>query len=186
MQATEAEISLEIELYLQRAVLERGEKIVWKGRPTPAASVQMGWMELLVGLFFFGFSVFWTVSAFATGGIFWVFGIPFLAVGGWMITKPFRTKVRAKKSYYAITDRRVLIIKRDNGYSVDSIYAYEFSQYARKDRANGTGDIRFRQSFGKTRKGEYLQTKFSDGLWGVEDVRGADLALSKLRANVSQ
>jgi hypothetical protein len=179
-------IELEIELYLQRSVLARDEKIVWQGRPTPAASVQMGWMELFVGLFFFGFSVFWTIGAFSAGGIFGIFGIPFMAIGGWMITKPFRTKNRAKKSHYAITDRRVLIIKRDNGYSVNSIYAHEFNHYARKDHTNGTGDIRFRQSIGRTRKGEYLQSKFSDGLWGIDDVRGADLALSKLRADVSR
>lgn len=186
MEDTDANIGLEIEIYLQQSVLERGEKIVWKGRPTPAASVQMGWMELFVGLFFFGFSVFWTVSAFSAGGIFGIFGIPFLAFGAWAITKPFRTKNRAKKSYYAITNRRVLIIKRDNGYSVNSIYAYEFNHYARKDRTNGAGDIRFRQSIGKTRKGAYLKTNFSDGLWGIDDVRGADLALAKLRADVSR
>ena len=172
---------LEIELYLQRAILESGEKIVWKGKPEPGASVRMTWFELIFGLFFFGFAVFWTVGATVTGGLFGVFGIPFMAVGGWMLTKPIRTRRRARKTYYATTNRHVLIMKRDEGYRVDSVYAHKFNHFSRKDKGDGSGSIRFRKSTVRGRNSYYLITGFSDGLWGVQDVRGADRALSKMR-----
>ena len=181
MNHTDENVGLEIELYLQRSVLEPREKIVWKGRPTPIESIQTGWFEAMFGLFFFGFAVFWTVGASVAGGLFGLFGIPFMVVGGWKLTKPLRTWLRARKTYYAVTNRRILIITRSNGYQVASIYAHEFNRFARKDKGDGAGSIRFRKSFMRTRRGSQEMTSFADGLWGVADVRGADRAISKLR-----
>ena len=181
----EENIGLEITLYLQRAVLRSGEKIIWRGRPTPSAAIQTGWAEILFGLFFFSFAVFWTIGASAAGGFFGLFGVPFMAVGAWMLSKPIRTKRRARRTYYAITNRRALIITRQDGYRVDSVYASEFTQFSRKDKHDGTGSIRFRKSVIRGRKGSYQLTTFSDGLWGVDDIRGADHALSKLRTKLA-
>lgn len=105
-----------------------------------------------------------------------------MAVGAWMLAKPNRTRLRAKKTSYPITNRRVPLIKYNDCFSVSSLFAHEFSHYSRKDKPDGSGSIRFRRSVMNGRRGSYLQTNFSDGLWGIDDVKGGDQALSKFRS----
>ena len=166
--------------YVQHSVLLPDETIVWKGRPDPLKSASVGALKALFGLFFFGFAVFWTVMA-SQGGLFALFGIPFVAVGAWMVSGPARDYLRAGKSYYAVTDRRVLIVTAGGSYKVNAIVAGDITDYERTDKGDGTGSIRLRKTVSETRKGTNVSVEFTDGLWGIADVKGAAEALAALR-----
>ncbi|MBK17566.1 MAG: hypothetical protein CMM52_01825 [Rhodospirillaceae bacterium] len=166
--------------YLKESVLAEGEEIQWTGRPAAGAAVAKGISNFLFGIFFFGFAVFWTVGA-SQGGLFALFGIPFMAVGAWMISAPVRTYIKANKSYYAVTNKRVIILTVGRSYTCVSIAPNEISDYERTDKPNGTGNTRLRKTIIHGRNGIQTSIDFTDGLWGVSDTKGAADAITALR-----
>ena len=98
--------------YINQYVLQKDEKIVWKGRPTPSRCASVGLFQSFFGIFFFGFAIVWTVMASKAeeAGFFPLFGIPFMAVGAWMVSGPLRHYRWGKRTYYAITNNRILIV----------------------------------------------------------------------------
>lgn len=91
--------------------LTEGERILWTGRPDPAHdSVRIPFPTRIFMIFWLGFAVFWTVTATSAGGLFGLFGVPFVLIGLYM-NFGYRITGRKRKEgiRYAITDRRVLI-----------------------------------------------------------------------------
>ncbi len=75
--------------------LDRGEKILWQGRPAPGIRVSAtGIVMTGFGIFFFGFAIFWTYMASTgvsqsgqpAGALFFpLFGLPFLLFGVYLV-----------------------------------------------------------------------------------------------------
>ncbi|MBE6634106.1 MAG: hypothetical protein E7620_07185 [Ruminococcaceae bacterium] len=87
------------------------EEILWCGQPYVGVRYRPPFFQLIFMIFWFGFAVFWTVTATTVGGFFGLFGIPFLAIGGYTLyalTLGHRRKL--KKTVYAVTDRRAIIL----------------------------------------------------------------------------
>ncbi len=59
---------------------------------------------LFFSFFWLGFSIFWTIGATAAGGVFGLFGLPFVAVGIFLLVQ----SLNVGKKFYAITNMRVL------------------------------------------------------------------------------
>ena len=169
-------------LYLQTSVLQPNEKVAWKGRPNPFTGASIGTFKSLFGVFFFGFAVFWTVGA-SQAGAFALFGIPFLLVGAWMVSAPLRNYLHARRTYYAITDKRVLILTVGSSHTVNSIVPEQITDFERTDRGDGSGNIKLRTTVSQTRRGSSSSVEFTDGLWGVADVKGAADAITALRTS---
>ena len=107
------------------------EQIRWVGQPTvinlPAS---ISWGIFIFGIPWTAFAVFWTLGAggfippFGKGNIdaprliFSLFGIPFILVGLWMLSRPFTAKNSlnklAMRTAYVITDKRAIIV--DGGF----------------------------------------------------------------------
>jgi hypothetical protein len=91
--------------------LARGETLIWWDRPIPALAarreLQIG---LLFGLFFLGFAIFWMLTAAQKPGFFFLFGLPFVGIGGWIVSAPARAYFNASRTLYALTDRCALIL----------------------------------------------------------------------------
>ena len=85
------------------------------------------------------------------------------------------------QTYYAITDRRILIVRAGRSITVDAIRASEISDYQREDFTDGTSNIRLRHTIVEGRRGRSRTTGFSDGLWGITDARAAAQAIEDLR-----
>jgi hypothetical protein len=153
---------------------------VWKGRPNPKKSAAVGLFQFFFGIFFFGFAIVWTVLA-SGAGLFALFGLPFLAVGAWMVSGPMRNYIRASRSYYAITDKRVVILTAGNNYKVISIAPGEITDYERTDKGDGSGSIRLRKTISESSEGTSSSVEFADGLWGIADVKGAADAIAALQ-----
>lgn len=89
-----------------------GERLVWWDKPDPGASASREANSgLLFGLFFLCFSLFWISQAASAGGIFFLFGVPFVLVGVWIVTAPVRAYRRAAGTFFALTDRRALVMQ---------------------------------------------------------------------------
>ncbi len=92
-------------------VLQKGERIIWQGRPSGA--IHLGAADYpvaLFALFFIGFSLFWIQGAMAAGGHFWMFGLIHLTVGIAVFLLPFLwAPLVRRRSYYTLTNRRALI-----------------------------------------------------------------------------
>ena len=91
--------------------LKPGETLIWWDRPDRwllmRREINFG---LFFGLFFLGFSLFWTATASRGSGGFALFGIPFVAAGTWMVSAPLRAYLRASSILYALTNRRAVVL----------------------------------------------------------------------------
>lgn len=94
--------------------LLRGERILWSGKPDGGIHFKTSDLKRsMFFVFFAGFAVFWMIMASQSGGIFWMFGLPFLFVGlNGVIFRYFREARARKHTLYAVTDERVLILKK--------------------------------------------------------------------------
>lgn len=118
-------------------ILDPGEQILWQGAPDPR--VVFAWTqlpEILFGLVFAGFALFWTTMATIMGGVFGLFGLPFLLVGLMVIFKSnYLMAYFNRHTFYTLTNRRAIIAtsyphaKREmKSYPIDAKSALELSQ----------------------------------------------------------
>ncbi|WP_010141011.1 hypothetical protein [Oceanicola sp. S124] len=94
-------------------LLEQGESILWQGRPDGRMTLrQINPMQLLFGLFFAGFALFWMIMAAQAGGAFWMFGLLHFSVGiGIAIGKPVLDPLKRRRTWYTLTNRRAFIAR---------------------------------------------------------------------------
>ena len=137
--------------------LLKDEGILWMGQPNPNIKyTSMDWFLIPFSIMWGGFAIFWELSAlgisFVTSAngsnapiIFPLFGIPFIIIGLYFIFGRFMYKKwKKKRTYYAITNKRVLIVTNNTNSKnivaefIASIPAINYSQ-----KNNGTGNIRF-------------------------------------------
>ncbi|MDR0807790.1 MAG: hypothetical protein LBE86_01445 [Gemmobacter sp.] len=91
--------------------LEPGERLLWQGRAEGRIPVDMSRPdEVVFGLAFIAFAVFWMDRAMRESDLMWLAGLPFLAIGlrlsVWRVWGP---RLRARFSTYMLTDRRALV-----------------------------------------------------------------------------
>jgi hypothetical protein len=93
------------------ALLREGEQILWQGRPSSRLRLEFrSPFEPLFFLVFTGFSVFWMAGASAAGGVFWMFGLLFFAIGSYQLfgIHFWRAFVRSA-SHYSLSSQRAFI-----------------------------------------------------------------------------
>jgi membrane-bound ClpP family serine protease len=99
-------------------ILLPNERVLWLGIP------QQGFrydtqkiMTSFFDLFFFGFSLIWTVMASSMAGLFGLFGVPFMAVGFYLLVGHFIWDMLARrKTVYGVTEQRILF--KEGGFSI--------------------------------------------------------------------
>jgi hypothetical protein len=131
---TQSSIPLGLRQQIQ-VELEPSERVRWSDQPVPGKNMATGtWFLFAFGLVWTAFAVFWTLGAsgiFAlsrghgAGGfqvvslLFACFGIPFILIGVWMVSSPWRITQKVQKmaagTAYVITDRRAIIF--DGGFA---------------------------------------------------------------------
>jgi hypothetical protein len=135
-------------------LLGPGEKLLWAGRP-PQKLVMFNIGDLFLIPFFLvwtGFACFWELAAI---GIFLsdpaspaiimpLFGLPFVAIGFFMLGGRFAGDVMVRRStYYALTDRRVMIVTGRKGQTVTSVPLEKIENIGMMIHRNGTGTLNF-------------------------------------------
>ncbi len=92
--------------------LAAGEKLVWWDRPAAVGVARREFnLATLYGVFFVGFAIFWMTMAYRAPGPFFLFGIPFVLMGLWIVATPLRAYAAASSTVFALTDKRALIVK---------------------------------------------------------------------------
>lgn len=176
--------------HLQDAVLLPGEQLVWRGRPDPKRVMVRNLGAGVFGVIFMGFAGFWIAMASSSGSPLAAFGIPFFLIGGFLASKPWRMRVKAQKSYYAITDQRVIILSGGRrGYQTEILNPADITDLKAKPRAGDSGDLQLRMSLRNApgrghrnlrRPRKIRVVAFQDALWGIKDLSAAEAAVSHL------
>jgi hypothetical protein len=94
--------------------LQPGEQLLWCGRPDPAVLFARSDLTTIpFSILWLGFAIFWESGVIRSGGgpFAAIWGIPFIAIGSYMVAGRFIYKrISKKRTVYAITGRRAIII----------------------------------------------------------------------------
>ncbi len=140
--------------------LNSGESLEWSGQPKRGFRLQPKDAFLIpFSIFWCGFAVFWELMAlgifFRTGRagvsppsiiaiIFPLFGIPFVLIGLYLLFGRFVfDAMRRKKTYYGVTDKRILIIEGLRSQKVKSFAIESLTNITMTKKGDGTGTITF-------------------------------------------
>jgi hypothetical protein len=108
-----------------RAQLGQNEQLLWCAQPRGGIAVRIEDSYLIpFSLLWGGFAIFWEWSVVNSGAplLFKLWGIPFVAVGLYLIIgRFFYDAWRRSNSYYGLTTQRALIVRHTFGESVRSI-----------------------------------------------------------------
>jgi hypothetical protein len=143
------------------AELGPGESLVWIGQPRPDLMARGSCVLVGMGVFFLVFSVIWigatlfmsnqfAAQAGAVGAISMLFsacGLPFVAVGIFMLSAPVWMRNRARRTIYALTDRRAIVWEAGwFGSTMTRSYTRAaLGNLSRDERADGAGDLIFQE-----------------------------------------
>ena len=135
--------------------LEPGEKLLWSGQPRQGILFRSSDIILIpFSLLWGGFAIFWEIGVLSATSrhnssnpdivryLFPLWGIPFVAVGLYMIVgRFFVDSAQRRKTAYGITDRRVIIRSGIFTRSTKSLNLRTLSDVTLSERADGNGTI---------------------------------------------
>jgi hypothetical protein len=159
------------------AHLRPGERLLWSGRPDPAVTLtHADWFVIPFSIFWTGFSIAWEASAVAeasrgTAPLLALWGIPFVAIGLFMLYGRFVFKRRRKRrTAYGLTDRRALVAVGDRALSDSPVRAVPTTVRRTRDGAHVS------VSFGSGGAGATARMYANTGMEAFARGAGADVA----------
>jgi hypothetical protein len=130
-----------------RSRLNRGERVLWEGRPSPGLRLQTTDLYAIpFSIMWCGFAIFWEGMVLTRGGpwFFGLWGIPFVCVGLYMVVGRFFYDAYVReRTIYAVTNQRVLILRNNGQGNTQSMLLTGLSQIDLHERPDGSGTIRF-------------------------------------------
>jgi hypothetical protein len=179
---------------LVQAELASAEQLLWVGQPSPRRYLLISIPIVLFAIPWTGFAVFWVLGASGIlfGGLpknapgpagffacFPLFGLPFILVGLGMLSSPYWLLRKARRTCYALTDRRAIIWEPGifGSVSVRSYGPAQLTRIRRNQRADGSGDMIFEEYATYDNRGH--RSISSRGFMGIERVREIEELLRK-------
>lgn len=153
-----------------RAYFLTDEYELWRGRSKGMDPRQKMTM-IPFGIFFLGFAVFWTVSASMAGGFFGLFGLPFIAVGIYLV---LGKNILGKKTYYVITNKRIY---RSQAGRVDMVDLANLPPMRVAAHNGGAGSIYFGEHYYRTGRNNHYGVVFS--VENVDDIATVQRIISE-------
>ncbi len=126
-----------------RGQMAPDEFVIWTGKPETKSNLFIGQnlSTVLFAIPWTAFAVYLTVTAAQFPGLFFLSGIPFLAIGLYMLFGNFiYTAYMRKRTAYVITNKRIY---RRMGRKTDNLSAAVMPTYETIMHRNGNGTIRF-------------------------------------------
>ena len=181
----DAMVPMELRERVERE-LEAGERVVWMERPIGRMWTTVSVAAFLFGIPWTGFAVFWMLGAagfewpdFREGeSFFCLFGLPFILIGLGMLSSPLWVRRLARRTVYAITDRRAISIAGLWWTTVRSFYPAQLGEVYRRERRDGSGDVIIGQRAWRDSDGDRQTVEV--GFEGVRDARGVEGRLREL------
>ena len=138
-----------------KPLLRPDERLLWQGQPNLRAySLRGSWYLIPFSLMWGGFAIMWEVGVVVSGAppLFVLWGIPFVAVGIYMIFGRIPLARReAKRTLYAVTDRRVIIVTGSLGQRLVEIALTDLPPTQLEVRGVSLGTITFGVTMGAFR-----------------------------------
>lgn len=97
--------------------LEADESVLWEGRPAPRCYVFRNWRHSLFGLLLLLLSTWWLAVGYQLGHLYdWIWlawlPLPFVLLGLYLaLGHVLLARYEWERVYYAVTDRRVLVLR---------------------------------------------------------------------------
>lgn len=125
-----------------------GERALWWGRPRQGVFLRGSDVFMIpFSLLWCGFAIFWeagVLSSDKASGFFVLWGVPFVAIGLYMVIGRFFTEaLQRSKTFYALTSDRVLIVYGVYSRTVKSLSLNTLSEVTLNEARNGKGSITF-------------------------------------------
>ncbi|MFN4113084.1 MAG: hypothetical protein ACK4GD_04005 [Sphingomonadaceae bacterium] len=138
---------------LLRQELLPGERLLWHARAV--ARIKRGTVPVfLFAIPWTAFSLFWIGMSFVMISssaedpwLMWVFplfGLPFLGIGLFMLSRPFLSVIAARKTCYGITDQRVIQLFSGKGILSESVPVDRIGTITRHERSDGSGSLQLK------------------------------------------
>lgn len=127
--------------------LGSGEKLLWSGQPRQG--LRLGLSDVIAipfSLVWCGFAIFWETMAFKghTPIFFKLWGVPFVAVGLYMVFGRFLIDARMRsRTYYGVTNERLIIITGAFSRRVRALHLRELPEPTLTERSGGGGLVNF-------------------------------------------
>lgn len=155
--------------------LSSDERLVWLGQPRLDIVAWPAFIMVPFGIVFTWFALSWMNDA---PGLAAAFGIPFVAAGVGLVLSPLWLRAVARRTVYAVTDRRAIIWEPRllGGVDVQSFTASGLGQMSRTERSDGCGDLVFRVT--ATGFGDRVRTE-QQGFMGIDRVRDVEDLIRK-------
>jgi len=163
-----------------QAELNDKETLLWTGQPKPGRMAVKALPITLFAIPFTAFAVFWMFGAsgfkfppdFSKGGFsfFPLFGLPVLFIGLSMLCSPLWKMRAAKRTIYALTDRRAIIFSRGWKTNIRSFSANRLQDLTRRQRSDGSGDIVFKKEISYNNQGNNMPVQ-EIGFFGIDNVK---------------
>jgi hypothetical protein len=136
-------------------ILRPGERVLWEGQPDVGAySLRGAWYLIPFSLLWGGFAIFWEVTALTQGAgpLFAIWGVPFVAVGLYMIFgRLFVARREARRTHYGVTDQRVLLFTGAFGCRTTEMALRDLPPAQLEEQSSGLGTITFGTTLGGLR-----------------------------------
>lgn len=174
--------------------LDPDEDIFWVDAPVSLLShAKAAIPKALFGIPFLAFAIFWismarSMTRDATGiadgffsNLFPLFGIPFVLIGLAMVLSPLWNMFKARKTTYALTNKRLIIHERFPRQALKSWLLNDIRKLVRLGMAQGPGDIYFAEETKRTSKGGTTTIKI--GFIGIAEPK---LVEQKIRGQMKQ
>ena len=168
-----------------RRDLAPGERVLWSAQPR-GALLAAGLGIWLFAIPWTVFALFWESMAFLPwvtstkspdwtrwtfGIVMPLFGLPFVAIGLWMLWSPIRRMRKARDTLYALTDRRAIRIVGGRTTEQTSVFLDRIGPVELSRRADDWGTIRIQTHSRVDSEGDRTTERFE--MAGVPEVSKA-------------
>lgn len=181
-----------LKLALERE-LQPGESVLWHGWQLGRIDPRH-FLTYVFAIPWTAFSLAWTgIAAVAVasagpgenelGLVAWafpLFGVPFIAVGAWMLGRPFVPLLERGRVLYVVTGERVLKLSLARELAVTAVPAARIGMAERREQRDGTGTLQLAVRIGTDSDGDRQTEHFVIG--AVDDVMGAQQAVNRIAA----
>lgn len=137
--------------------LGSNERLLWADRPKPGFTLHREDVFLIpFSLLWGGFAIFWEAGVAGLWGnatrsspvssFMMLWGIPFVLIGQYFMWGRFiYASWKKKRTYYGVTDRRVIVVQNAWRKQVASAYIDTLPTLIKETGLNGSGTLRFAQ-----------------------------------------
>jgi len=126
-----------------REHLEENESLIWTGKPKSGIVFRTSDIFLIpFSVLWCGFAIVWVTMAAKAGGLFALFGVPFVIIGLIFVFGRFIIDAKQRENtVYGITENRILIKSGVFSSNIKSLNIKTLSDIELSEKGDGTGTI---------------------------------------------